>query len=137
MIRSDASNFLFQPALPPINLIQAYLAQISGASTSSLPVQSLQPQGPQSKKPSKGVKGYPDGWQTLLNSAKDVVRGSILLKNPFPGANLARITVTEGFHEALSLECGTNGLVLEPGSYSDELQTISLRLHKKYRIFVV
>jgi hypothetical protein len=77
----------------------------------------LQPpsQARPSKKPSKGIKAYPDGWQQVLAGAKDVVRGSVLIKDPFPTPNLARITVNEAFHEVLASECNTNGLVLEPG----------------------
>lgn len=65
-------------------------------------------------KSSKGIKAYPDGWQQVLNKAKDIVRSSILLKVPFPGPNQARVTVNESFHEALAAECN-DGLILEAG----------------------
>ena len=68
-----------------------------------------------SKQRSKGIKAYPDGWKKVLNGAKDVVRGSVMIDEPFPTPDLARITVTEAFHEVLTSECKVNGLVLEPG----------------------
>jgi hypothetical protein len=74
-----------------------------------------QPQAHPLAKPSKGIKAYPDGWRKVLGGAKDVVRGSVLIRDPFPSANLARITVNEAFHEVLASECNINGLVLEPG----------------------
>lgn len=77
-------------------------------------------------KPSKGLKAYPDGWQKVLNGAKDVVRGSVLVKEPFPSSHMARIAVNEAFHEVLASECTENGLVLEPGaSPSTKFQTVS------------
>lgn len=106
-----------------------------------LPVQPpavLQPPGNKSK-PSKGIKGYPDGWQQVLNSAKDVVRASILLKNPFPGSSLARVVVNECFYEAFTTECNTNGVIVEsgmsppPGSIPHQIFYILT----KNRIFVV
>jgi hypothetical protein len=62
------------------------------------------------------MKAYPDGWQKVLNGAKDVIRGTVLIKDPFPTPNLARITVNEAFHEVVASECTSNGLVLEPGA---------------------
>ena len=120
----DLPNIHYQLAGSPINLLQAYFAQLSGASTPALQVplpailqsQVHHPQVNLSKKPSKGIKGYPDGWQKVLNGAKDIVRGSVLIKDPFPTPNLARITVNEAFHEVLASECSNNGLVLEPGT---------------------
>ena len=91
----------------------------------------LQPQGHQLKKPSKGVKGYPDGWQRVLNSAKDVVRETVLTKHPFPSSHLSRVTADECFHKALATECGANGLVLEPGTFSDHAVTSRSFFHKK------
>ena len=79
-----------------------------------------QPQSSQANA-SKGINSYPDGWRQVLNSAKDIVRSWILLKDPFPGPGQARITVNECFHEAVTTECG-NGLILEPGtSLTDEI----------------
>ena len=72
-----------------------------------------QPQNHQAKA-SKGVKGYPDRWREVLNSAKDIVRSSILLKEPFPGPRQARVTINECFHEAHTTVC-KNGTILEPG----------------------
>jgi hypothetical protein len=72
-----------------------------------------QPRSCKTKK-SRGVKGYPDGWRQVLNSAKDIVRSSILLEDPFPGPTRARVSVNECFHEALTSEC-EGGLVLESG----------------------
>ena len=137
MFYYNPSNLFYQPTTSPIHLLQAYLAQISGASTPapqplSLPT-ILQPQSQQrSKQPSKGIKAYPDGWKQVLNGAKDVVRGSVLVKDPFPSSNLAHITVTEAFHEVVASECNVNGLVLEPGMTPPmNLPTILLPLHKK------
>lgn len=77
----------------------------------SLPA--LQPQDPKPKT-SKGVRAYPDKWRQVLNRAKDIVRFSVLLQEPFPRPAQACITVTECFHEAMTIECGNN-MVLEPG----------------------
>ena len=69
-----------QSTISPINLIQAYLAQLSGTSTPALPVQVstiLPSHTNQLKKSSKGIKAYPDGWQTMLNTAKDVIHRSV------------------------------------------------------------
>jgi len=100
-----------------LNLSQAYLVQNGGPALTNLQAQSpatiSQPQTRQAKV-SRGVKGYPDGWRQVLNSAKDIVRSSILLKEPFPGPRQARITVNECFHEAHTTEC-ENGTILEPG----------------------
>jgi len=62
------------------------------------------------------MKDFPDGWRQVLNSAKDIVRSSILLTEPFPGPVRARICVSECFHEAVINECegGTN---LEEGTF--------------------
>lgn len=109
-------KFHHQLARPPINLLQAYLTQTSSPSIPASPVQTPAIPEPQCGRPgvSRGIKGYPDGWRQVLNSAKDIVRSSILLKDPFPGPGQARITVNECFHEALTTEC-RNGLILEPG----------------------
>jgi hypothetical protein len=102
-----------------LNLLQAFLAQHSNSALATLQLQAQlpatipQPQTHQAKV-SKGVRNYPDGWQRVLNGAKDVVRSSILLKEPFPGPNQARITVNECFHEVFAAEL-TDGLILEPG----------------------
>lgn len=68
-------------------------------------------------KASKGIKKYPDGWRQILNAAKDLVRGTILLEEPFPGPHQARITATESFHEVYTVEC-QSGTVVEPGMTS-------------------
>ena len=110
-----------QSEISAINLIQAYLTQLSGTSTPALPVQVsaiLPSHTNQPKKSSKGIKAYPDGWQTVLNTAKDIIRGSVLIKNLFPSPNLARIAANKGFHQAVAAECSDNGLVLEPGRFS-------------------
>ena len=110
-----------QSTISPINLIQAYLTQLSGTSTPALPVQVsaiLPSHTNQPKKSSKGIKAYPDGWQTVLNTAKDVVHGSVLIKNPFPSPNLTWIAANKGFHEAVAAKCSDNGLILEPGRFS-------------------
>ena len=104
--------YQFTASGPPINLLQAYLAQVGGPPPPMCPVQ---PQNNRTKA-SKGIKGYPDGWRQVLNSAKDIVRSLVLLKEPFPGPGQARIIVNECFHEALTTECN-NGLVLEPGMF--------------------
>ena len=67
-------------------------------------------------KTSKGVKGYPNGWQRVLNRAKDTICSSILLQEPFLGSTRARVVATECFHEAMRIEIG-NGTVLEPGVF--------------------
>ena len=85
----------------------------------------------QPKQCSKGIKAYPDGWQTVLNTAKDVVRGTVLIKNPFPSPNLACITANKAFHEAVATECGTNGLILEPGEYTSHIVNSSLIPYRK------
>lgn len=95
------------------------LQQLSSLFQSHPPPPPPPPPQPQAirtlKKPSKGVKAYPHGWQQVLNGAKDVVRGTVLVKELFPNTNPARVTVGEAFHEVLASECNINGLVLEPG----------------------
>lgn len=83
------------------------------AQTFQSPTTSSQPQRTKAKT-SKGIRGYPDGWRQVLNSAKDIVWCSVLLKDPFPGPGQAQITTNECFHEALTTEC-ENGLVVENG----------------------
>ena len=84
-----------QTTLSPINLLQVYFVQISNGTFTPAPPPQValptipQPPAHQSKKPLKGIKGYPDGWQQVLNGAKDVVRGSVLIKDPFPSLHLA------------------------------------------------
>lgn len=68
-------------------------------------------------KASRGIKNYPDGWRKILNSAKDLVRSSILLDEPFPGPHQARVAATESLHEAYTTECDS-GTVAEPGMIS-------------------
>ena len=99
--------------MPPISLLQAYLTQVGGP---YIPAQQVQPPPASQLQPktSKGIRGYPDGWRKVLNSAKDIVRTTILLKDPFPAPGQVRITVNECFHEVLTTKC-QNGLVLEPG----------------------
>ncbi|KAF9783130.1 hypothetical protein BJ322DRAFT_1110024 [Thelephora terrestris] len=110
---------------PPINMLLAYLAQTGGPYIPARPPQSSSVSQPQGK-PSKGIKAYPDGWRQVLNSAKDIVRSSILLKDPFPAPGQARITVNECFHEAVTTEC-RDGLTLEPGfTWSDSMMSILL-----------
>jgi len=59
-----------------------------------------------------------------LNASKDVVRSSILLKDPFPSAALARSWISEDFHEVSTTKCN-EGLVLEPGlSFSPHMITL-------------
>ena len=115
-------TFSHQFAGLPLNLLQAFLAHAGGPALATLQVQPPttvpQPRSDQVKV-SRGVKGYPDGWRQVLNSAKDIVRSSILLKNPFPGPAQARVSVNECFHEALTNEC-ENGTVLEPGMFHVE-----------------
>ena len=127
-----------QITTPMTKLFQAYLAQIN-ASTPPLQVQLpslLQSQGHEQKKPSKGIKGYPDGWQLLLNSAKDLVRTSVLFKNPFPSPNISRTMVDECFNEAFVAKCSTNELVLEPGTSLSKNHNRTLTPPQK-RILVV
>lgn len=110
--------FLSQFGGPSALPFQAYLAQFNSHSASAPQSHSstvVPPQDSQPKKPSKGIKSYPDGWQKLLNIAKDVVRGSVLIKHPFPSPSLTRITANESFHEVQASECA-NGLILEPGT---------------------
>lgn len=98
-------------------MLQAYMAQLGGGPSflpCASPPNATQPQPNQKK--SKGIKAYPNGWQQVLNSAKDIVRSSILLKVPFPSPNQARVITNESFHEALSSECN-NGLVLKSGTF--------------------
>lgn len=115
-------NFFYQFTGLPLNLLQAFLAHAGGPALATLQIQppAAVPQ-PQSGhvKMSRGVKGYPDGWRQVLNSAKDIVRSSILLTDPFPGPAQARVSVNECFHEALTNEC-ENGTVLEPGMFRVE-----------------
>ena len=85
----------------------------------------------QPKQRSKGIKAYPDGWWTVLNTAKDIVRGTVLIKNPFPSPNLTHITANEAFHEAVATECGTNGLILKPGEYTLHIVNSSLIPYQK------
>lgn len=145
MLYCNSSNLCYQITGSPLHLLQALLSQMLSGTTaptlqqlsSIFPIQpqvtasKAWPQGTASKKPSRGIKAYPDGWQKVLNSAKDVVRGSVLVKDPFPSANIARIAVSEAFHEVQASECNVNGLVLEPGmSPLMRLQPFS-SLHKK------
>ena len=68
-----------QTTLSPINLLQAYFVQISNGTFTPAPAPQVtlptipQPPAHQSKKPLKGIKGYPDRWQQVLNGAKDVI----------------------------------------------------------------
>ncbi len=114
----NTKYLLFQSTPSPINLAQIFLSQT---------VKSLTPvhQSPLSSssrlpgvrgKVSKGVKAFPDGWRQVLNNAKDIMRCSILLDDPFPGPSNARVMVTESFHEAYGTECDA-GLVLEDGMF--------------------
>jgi hypothetical protein len=68
-------------------------------------------------KPSKGIKAFPEGWRKVLNHAKDIVRASVLLQEPFPGPPRARVIVNECFHEAVTTECDLNKVILEPGTF--------------------
>ena len=127
-------------------MLQAYFTQIGEAPTSSthisrvptpaLPpqlsaIRQSQPPVHNSKKPSKGIKAYPNGWRKVLNGAKDIVQGSVLIKNPFPSPDLTQTAIIEAFHEVLASEC-ISGLILEPGaSLLIELLTTSLHHHKK------
>ena len=118
---NSTANSCCQFAGFPMNLqmLHAYMAQMGGGAGLPFhapPTTTMQPQLKQTKS-SKGIKAYPDGWQQVLNSVKDIVRSSILLKVPFPGPNQARVAVNEAFHEALAIECN-NGLVLTPGMFS-------------------
>ena len=75
----------------------------------------------------------------MLNIAKDVARGWMLLKNPFPTSKLARLHVNKAFHEVLVAECDTNGLVLEPGAHplSLTMSPTTLIPPQHYRILMV
>ncbi|KAF9777993.1 hypothetical protein BJ322DRAFT_1214923 [Thelephora terrestris] len=112
---------------PAIGLLQTYLNQyqLHGPPISAVQVLAPQPQ-PKNFKPSKGIKGYPDEWRKILIASKDVVRASILLKHPFPGPHLARITVNECFHEVFTT-ARNDGVIPEPGfSWSEHMLTILL-----------
>ena len=62
-------------------------------------------------------------WQVAdsLNTAKNIVQGTVLIENPFPSPNLAHITANKAFHKAVVTECSTNGLILEPGEYTSHI----------------
>ena len=93
-----------------------------------LPLPVPQPQASQTKA-SKGVRSYPDGWRKVLNLAKDIVRASVLLQEPFPRPAQAHITATECFHEAVTIECD-DGAKLESGmSYIRKYRSILARLY--------
>jgi hypothetical protein len=113
----DIPNLFYQFTAQPLDLLQAYFAQHGGPTPTTLQVQHpttiSQPQSHKAKA-SRGVKGYPDGWRQVLNHAKDIVRSSILLNEPFPGPRQARVTVNECFYEAHIAECEA-GTILEPG----------------------
>ena len=74
----------------------------------------MQPQVDGLPKAKKGARTYPAGWQKLLNASKDLIRGSILLKNPFPDPPLAHVWINECFQEIYTTKCN-EGIVLEPG----------------------
>lgn len=99
-----------------MNLLHAFHPQV-GSTPAALQVQShaaiSQSQGP-GEKTSKGIRAYPDGWRKALNTAKDIVRSTILLKQPFPEPGKARISANECLHEAVITEC-ESGTILEPG----------------------
>lgn len=62
----------------------------------------------------------------MLKASKDIIRGSVLLRKPFPNPEQARVLVNEGFHEISMTHCN-EGLVLEPGAFTwwDHLLTLT------------
>ena len=81
-------------------------------------------------KTSKGVKGYPNGWQWVLNHAKDTICSSILLQEPFLGSTRARVVATKCFHKAMRIEIG-NGMVLEPSVFHLILLSLTSQILRK------
>lgn len=66
------------------------------------------------KKTSKGIRGYPDTWRSVLNTAKDAVRADMIINEPFLTPAKTRGMVTERFHE-VQLAMQDAKIIPEPG----------------------